>query len=529
MYAAEHDLSVDPAEVDERDLAARDGPRRAGGARGPARASRLTRAELVTLAERLLLVNVVQQAVVDERLDEEALQCGLRRAGARRSRTSRWRTSCSRIEAEAEEIARDGHAGDLRAGRAPRLDRPERGGQRRGPRLVSEGRVRIAVRRGLRRRRARAGGGRDLGAGADAVRLARHLHDRVARSRRSRTCASSCARRRSARCSRRGWLEQIEATNVEVNPRFGQLDVETGRGARGAEHRVRHRRAPRRARRRGRRPGRDDGRPGPAPLTSPKARSRHRRGVSGSSISSGSWRDCAVPADARGTRSRRTPPSRATCSRRRTRRSTRSTPDDRDRLREELGDVLLQVVFHAQMAADDGAWDVDDVARGIVREADPPAPARVRRRRGRGCRRGPRELGAHQGGREGRAGPRARHPRDAAGARPRREGPAPRGRVGVRVAFGRCRARGASRGGRRARSRTPTPSTPRRRSATCCSRRSRSRVALGVDAESALRRTIRGFAERYERFKALAAERGLELDAMSESEIRALFRAARSD
>jgi tetrapyrrole methylase family protein/MazG family protein len=40
--------------------------------------------------------------------------------------------------------------------------------------------------------------------------------------------------------------------------------------------------------------------------------------------------------------------------------------DDRDRLREELGDVLLQVVFHAQMAADEHAWDVDDVAQGIV-------------------------------------------------------------------------------------------------------------------------------------------------------------------
>ena len=39
---------------------------------------------------------------------------------------------------------------------------------------------------------------------------------------------------------------------------------------------------------------------------------------------------------------------------------------DRDRLREELGDVLLQVVFHAQMAAEEGAWDVDDVARGVV-------------------------------------------------------------------------------------------------------------------------------------------------------------------
>ena len=36
-----------------------------------------------------------------------------------------------------------------------------------------------------------------------------------------------------------------------------------------------------------------------------------------------------------------------------------------DAIREELGDVLLQVVFHAQIAADDGAFDIDDVARGI--------------------------------------------------------------------------------------------------------------------------------------------------------------------
>lgn len=39
---------------------------------------------------------------------------------------------------------------------------------------------------------------------------------------------------------------------------------------------------------------------------------------------------------------------------------------DWERLREELGDVLLQVVFHSQMAAEEGAWDVDDVARGVV-------------------------------------------------------------------------------------------------------------------------------------------------------------------
>jgi MazG family protein len=35
-------------------------------------------------------------------------------------------------------------------------------------------------------------------------------------------------------------------------------------------------------------------------------------------------------------------------------------------LEEELGDLLLQVVFHAQMAADDGRFDIDGVARTLV-------------------------------------------------------------------------------------------------------------------------------------------------------------------
>jgi MazG family protein len=35
-------------------------------------------------------------------------------------------------------------------------------------------------------------------------------------------------------------------------------------------------------------------------------------------------------------------------------------------LEEELGDVLLQVLFHAQMAADDGRFDIEGVARGLV-------------------------------------------------------------------------------------------------------------------------------------------------------------------
>jgi tetrapyrrole methylase family protein/MazG family protein len=47
---------------------------------------------------------------------------------------------------------------------------------------------------------------------------------------------------------------------------------------------------------------------------------------------------------------------------------------------------------------------------------------------------------------------------------------------------------------------------------------------LGVDAETALRRAVRGFAERYERFEALAAERGIDVGAADEDELRSLFR-----
>ena len=39
---------------------------------------------------------------------------------------------------------------------------------------------------------------------------------------------------------------------------------------------------------------------------------------------------------------------------------------DLDHLREELGDLLLQVMFHAEMAAQEAAFDIDDVAEGIV-------------------------------------------------------------------------------------------------------------------------------------------------------------------
>ena len=51
---------------------------------------------------------------------------------------------------------------------------------------------------------------------------------------------------------------------------------------------------------------------------------------------------------------------------------------------------------------------------------------------------------------------------------------------------------------------------------------------LGVDAESALRRTIRTFSQRYERFTVMAAERGLDVETAPEAELRALFREARN-
>src|SRR5256885_1183582 len=39
---------------------------------------------------------------------------------------------------------------------------------------------------------------------------------------------------------------------------------------------------------------------------------------------------------------------------------------DLDDLREELGDLLLQVAFHARMAEEEGAFDFGDVVAGII-------------------------------------------------------------------------------------------------------------------------------------------------------------------
>jgi nucleoside triphosphate diphosphatase len=42
--------------------------------------------------------------------------------------------------------------------------------------------------------------------------------------------------------------------------------------------------------------------------------------------------------------------------------------DDREALKEELGDLLLQVVYHAQMASEEARFDFSDVVDGITRK-----------------------------------------------------------------------------------------------------------------------------------------------------------------
>ncbi len=203
--------------------------------------------------------------------------------------------------------------------------------------------------------------------------------------------------------------------------------------------------------------------------------------------------------------------------------------DDRDLLREELGDVLLQVAFHAQMAADDGAWDVDDVAEGIVRKL---------------IRRHPHVFGGLEvsGADEVLVNWERIKAEEKGGERPLEDEIPPTLPALARAA--KVQRRAAGRGfewrtvqGALGALREEVDELEAHTGAdeaeeeigdvlfatVAVARR------LGVDAESALRRTTRGFAERYERFTELASARGVDLETASEQEVRALFRAARAE
>ena len=66
---------------------------------------------------------------------------------------------------------------------------------------------------------------------------------------------------------------------------------------------------------------------------------------------------------------------------------------DWEGLAEELGDLLLQSVFFAQMASEEGRFDIADSLDAINEQADPPPSACIRGRRRANLRRREAPLG----------------------------------------------------------------------------------------------------------------------------------------
>jgi tetrapyrrole methylase family protein/MazG family protein len=198
--------------------------------------------------------------------------------------------------------------------------------------------------------------------------------------------------------------------------------------------------------------------------------------------------------------------------------------DDGDAIRDELGDVLLQVVFHAQMAADEGAWDVDDVAEGLVKKLVYRHPHVF----GEVQVSGADEVlvnweklkAAEQGGRtEVDDAIPASLPSLARAAKVQRRA--------AGWGFEWRSVDAAVEALREEVDELAAAADPDHLEeeigdvlfATVAVARTH-----GVDAETALRRTVRSFSRRYERFVALAAERGLDVETADEAELRALFR-----
>ena len=145
----------------------------------------------------------------------------------------------------------------------------------------------------------------------------------------------------------------------------------------------------------------------------------------------------SATAAARGTSSRLSPPSRRTRSRKPTKSPMRSTAATCDDLKDELGDLLLQVVFHARMARGAGRVRFRRRGRGDLRQDGAPASACVRRRAAsRMPRRRPRAWEEHKrrereaGRRRGRVRAR-RHRARPAGVAARGEAAEARGDASV--------------------------------------------------------------------------------------------------
>ena len=195
---------------------------------------------------------------------------------------------------------------------------------------------------------------------------------------------------------------------------------------------------------------------------------------------------------------------------------------DPDRLRDELGDVLLQVVFHAQMAAEEGTFDVDDVAQAIVEKL---------------IRRHPHVFGeVHVSGADEVLVNWEQIKAEETGEQPVEDDIPPTLPALARASKVQRRAAGwgfdwRTTGGAMAKLREEveelaaagTPEEAEEElgdvlfAAAAVARR------LGVDPESALRRTTTKFAGRYERLLARARREGVDLAELGEDELLAYY------
>jgi MazG family protein len=210
---------------------------------------------------------------------------------------------------------------------------------------------------------------------------------------------------------------------------------------------------------------------------------------------------------------------------------------DGDAMRDELGDVLLQVTFHAQIAADERRFDIDDVAETLVRKLIHRHPHVFADAEVSGADEvllNWERLKAQEPGGAGRDpaavddGIPASLPALARAAKVQRRAAAQG--FAFRDASGALSALREEVDELAAEIERGTDAAEAIEdevgdvlfAAVAVAR------AAGVDAESALRRTIRGFAARYARFVELAAERDVDVEHAPEDELRALFREARS-
>lgn len=200
---------------------------------------------------------------------------------------------------------------------------------------------------------------------------------------------------------------------------------------------------------------------------------------------------------------------------------------DPARLQDELGDLLLQVVFHAEMAREAGTFDADDVARGVTEKL---------------IRRHPHVFGdvEVEGAsevlinwekiKEQEKGERRRLDDDIPVTLPAlaRASKVQRRAAGDGFAW---RSREAA----LAKLREELDELAAASDADALEAELGDVLfaivgvarEAGIDAEQALRRTTSTFSDRFERMPAVAQDRAVELDAMSDEELLELFRASR--